>query len=330
MGEFKEGERKLQREVDEFQGKETKLQREAKKSSDLWESLKSEFKERENKLQQDVKTSRDLLDSLKMEFKERERMPQRQLDAADDRVRQLEDGKTQQASQCEEGHVQQIRDLKKRIESLQRSDDELSREVREANKSRERALRDKEDEHLATVRELKTKHDKLLVQKEDSHLEELRGSKKRSERREQEWIEKENALLKQMQEETQIQRLIQLKNDEFDKGIEKIVREKEEEFESEVSKFQSGIKRLRKQSKDATEDKMIANELETQMLECKKEFDRQRRKHRSEIKMLNNTMELQKSKEGRLLSHIESLEKQITDMVNDYESRLQDAFYDNM
>ena len=57
---------------------------------------------------------------------------------------------------------------------------------------------------------------------------------------------------------------------------------------------------------------------------------RQRRQHKSEMNKLNNTLELQKSKEGRLQSHIQSLEKQITDMVNDYESRLQDAFYDNM
>ena len=66
------------------------------------------------------------------------------------------------------------------------------------------------------------------------------------------------------------------------------------------------------------------------MRECKKELDRQRRKYKSEMNKFANTVELQKSKEGRLQSHIQSLEKQITDMVNDYESRLQDAFYDDM
>ena len=45
---------------------------------------------------------------------------------------------------------------------------------------------------------------------------------------------------------------------------------------------------------------------------------------------LMNTLELQQKKEGRLQSHIQSLEKQIKDMVNDYESRLQDAFYSQM
>ena len=112
--------------------------------------------------------------------------------------------------------------------------------------------------------------------------------------------------------------------------IDRRLQEKDEEFKKEVAKLQSEIKRLRKQSKGAAEDKTIVNELETQLLDCKKELDRQRRKQKSEINKLNNSMELQKSKEGRLQSHIRSLEKQITDMVNEYESRLQDAFHDSM
>jgi vacuolar-type H+-ATPase subunit D/Vma8 len=48
------------------------------------------------------------------------------------------------------------------------------------------------------------------------------------------------------------------------------------------------------------------------------------------MNQLNNTLELQKSKQERLQSHIQSLEKQISDMVNDYESKLMSAYYGNV
>jgi hypothetical protein len=48
------------------------------------------------------------------------------------------------------------------------------------------------------------------------------------------------------------------------------------------------------------------------------------------MNQLNNTLELQKSKQERLQSHIKSLEKQISDMVNDYESKLMSAYYGNV
>merc|ERR1711957_1135381 len=120
------------------------------------------------------------------------------------------------------------------------------------------------------------------------------------------------------------------KDEEYTEGVHTIIKEKDTEFEREVAKLHSEISRLRKQGEEANEDKMMANELETQLLECKKELTQQRRKHRSEMNKLSNTMELRKSKEGRLQSHIQSLEKQISDMVNDYELKLQESLYSDM
>jgi len=336
-----------------------KLQREAEMLKNLLDSLKLEFKERERKWQQELEAAEDRVQQLKLEFKDRERRLQQELEEANSRVQQLEASqalgvKEEQQNSCT--YSQQIRDLKKKIELLEQNSDELSQQLRDANKLRERALQDKEDECAATVRELKVKHEKLLIEKEDSHLEDIREVKKRSEqsfrvqeesylrqlrdakKKEKKWIEEEDALRQEMKHEKmkdsyseiQIEKLIQQKEEEFEKGIENIIQVKEMEFEEEVDKLQTEIKRLRKQSKESTEDKMIANELETQLLECKKELKRQSRKQRSEMNKLSNTMEMQKSKEGRLQSHIISLEKQITDMVNDYETRLQEAFYDNM
>ena len=48
------------------------------------------------------------------------------------------------------------------------------------------------------------------------------------------------------------------------------------------------------------------------------------------MNQLHNSLELQKSKQERLQSHIKSLEKQISDMVNDYESKLMSAYYGNV
>ena len=354
--EFQEKERMLQREAErsckvmklELQARE----RDAEKSSlAAFDSMKLEFQEKGRRLQR-------VLDSMKLEFQERERMLQQQLEVAEDHVRQLEAKEEHQASEAKEEltYMHQIRDLKKKIHLLQQSDDGHSQKLWEANKLRERALQDKEDECAATLREIKTKHEKILIEKEDSLLEELRESKKKSEqflrtqeesyhgqmreakKKEQALIEKEDALLKQVNDEKmkdsfsemQIESLMRQKDEEFEKGINNLIREKDEEFEKEVTKLQGEIKRMHKERKDVTEDKMILNEMETQLRECKKDLDRQRRKHKSEMNKVNNTKELQKSKEGRLQSHIQSLEKQITDMVNDYETRLQEAFYDNM
>ena len=231
-----------------------------------------------------------------------------------------------------------------------------SHKLWEANRLREREVQDKEDEAAATIRQLKKDHEKELIEREDSYLSELREFKKKSEqtlrvteesylkqlreakKREQELIEKEDALLKEMNDgkmkdnfnEMHIDTIIRQKDEEFEKGLKKIIKEKEDEFEKEVAQLQDEVKRLRKEQQDANENNTLARKLEMQLLETKKEFDKQRRKYKAEMNKMSNAIELQKSKEGRLQSHIQSLEKQITDMVNDYETRLQDAFYDGM
>jgi len=281
----------------------------------------------------------------------------------EERIRQLEAREEHQTSMVKQEHhtsltyVQQIRELKTQIERLQHSNEDHTQKLWEANKLRERVLQDKEDDIAHELRTLRLKNDKALRAKEDSHLEELRACKKKSElsffeckkeltegyrqtlldakKREQTLTEKEDALQKELSDEkmkgsfseTQITTLLRQKDEEYTEGVHTIIKEKDTEFEREVAKLHSEINRLRKQGEEANEDKMMANELETQLLECKKELTQQRRKHRSEMNKLSNTMELRKSKEGRLQSHIQSLEKQISDMVNDYELKLQESSY---
>lgn len=342
----------------------------AEKSRQVLDDMKAEFKEKERHFEEKErdaeKESRKVIDKIKAECKEREQRMQLKLDAANQRISQLEaelmkeeeqnykDAAEEQ--QQKDSHFQQIRDLKKRIQGLQEDDVGHAQKLWEASKLRERALQDKEDECAATIRTLKKEHEKVLIEKEDAYLTELREVKKNSDqtfraqesayleqlregkKKEQAMIEKEDELLKQINDKSmkdsfsdmQIDNIIKQKDEEFEKTISKIIKDKDEEFEKEVEHLQSEVKRLRKERKEATQDNVMASELETQLLECKKDLDRQRRKHKSEMNKLKNSFELQKNKEGRLQSHIESMEKQISDMVNDYESRLQEAFYDNM
>jgi chromosome segregation ATPase len=139
------------------------------------------------------------------------------------------------------------------------------------------------------------------------------------------------------------------KDEDFKLRLKKIIEEKEEEFENDVAELEGGLRTLKEiiASKDEEfkitvagledEIKTLKKELEVgtfitdehkkELGECKKELDRQRRKHRSEMNQLNITLEMQKSKQERLQSHIQSLEKQISDMVNEYESKLLSAYY---
>jgi hypothetical protein len=138
--------------------------------------------------------------------------------------------------------------------------------------------------------------------------------------------------------ERRIKKIIADKDEEFERKVSDleerittlndIISTKDEEFEVTVAELEDDIKRLKKELEVATKDK--AGGHKTELDECKRELDRQRRKHRSEMNQLNNTLEMQKSKQERLQSHIKSLEKQISDMVNDYESRLMSEFYDNV
>jgi len=276
------------------------------------------------------------------------------LEASEARVKELEKANEHNELEVDEqSSSEQVRTLKKKIKRLQQSDDDNTQKLWEANKLHKRAIQDKEDEYTETIRDLKIKHEKILIEKEDEYLQEIRDAKKKTEqsfeereasyikqlrdikKKEQSWTEREDELLKQMNaekltssfSELEIDNLIQQKEEDFKKSIQKAIDEKDEEFEKEVSKLKKEIERLKEEQVDADDDKAAVQGIKAQLKECKKELKQQQRKHKSEMAKIQNTMEMQKSKEGRLQSHIQSLEKQITDMVNDYESRLQDAFY---
>jgi len=322
-----------------------------KKVQKVENQLKAEFQDKEKMSQQ---TNMQQIRDLKKKIQQLQQM----LEASEDCVQQLEAKREQHSSDAKEEQknsltfMQQIRDLKKKIQQLQQTDDEHTQKLWEANKLRERALQDKEDECLEKVRELKKQHEIVAIEREDSYLVNIRESKKRAEegfrtqeesylkqlhdakKKEQSWIEKEDTLLKRIENkqlkdsfsEMEIDNLIRQKDAEFENGIAKVIAEKDEEF----SQLKDDLKRLKEEQKDATEDKVIVNELEIQLSEAKKEYKHRARKHKSEMNQVSNAIEMQKSKEGRLQSHIASLEKQITDMVADYEARLQEAFYENM
>ncbi len=257
-------------------------------------------------------------------------------------------------------YQQQISDLRRKLQELQEKDEAQSQKLWEASKLRERALQEKEEECASMVRTLKKNHETIISEQEDTHRTELRDVKKRldealltkeesyleqlhdANKKVQALIERESSLLKQVEdvkracddplssEDSNNANILKQKKDE----LEAILKQKNEEFENRISaitvekdELQLELQRLLKET-DGTN--LVITGLETQLSLCNKELDKQRRKHRSEMNKLMNTLELQKAKEGRLQNHIHSLEKQIKDMVNEYESRLQDAFYDHM
>jgi len=275
------------------------------------------------------------------------------------RERALQDKEDENAA-----FVRELRkEHEKKIQQLLEDDSGYTQQLWEANKLNERALLAREDECAANIRELRKEHENILMEKDDSYLKEVRDFKKKSEqtlrnleesylkqlrdakKKEQALIGKVDVLVKQLKDvlmrdslsEINLDNMIQKKEEEFDERTNMILCKKDEEFEKkvtaleiEIKRFEAEINQLRKEKKEASVEKKNAKEIERKLLECKRDLDQQQRKHTSEIKQLNTSLELQKSKEGRLQSHIESLEKQISDMVNDYESMMQDAFYDNM
>jgi hypothetical protein len=237
----------------------------------------------------------------------------------------------------EKVYLQQISDLRQKVQKLQENDDAQTQKLVEASKLRDRSLQEKEEECAALVRTLKRAHETALIEQESNHRTELNDVKRKSFESLNALRERETELSKQLEDvkrncgdsstsaanmkqmNDELEALLKQKNEEFEKRISAITVEKDE--------LQLEIQRL---IKEADGTSLVVTGLETQLSLCNKEMDKQRRKHRSEMNKMMNTLELQKTKEGRLQNHIHSLEKQIKDMVNDYESRLQDAFYDQM
>ncbi|KAL9187166.1 hypothetical protein ACHAXT_010886 [Thalassiosira profunda] len=315
---------------------------------------------------EDAEKARKKLDEMKADLdakggsllSENERLT-KELAVAEGRRKELESqvaAGAKTANEEEDSYIEQIRELKKKIQALQEGEEGNSQKLWEANKLRDRALQEKEDEMSDKLRAMKKEHERAAMEKEDEHLAALRECKKKSERalraseesyvkqlreakmKVQDLIDKEDRLLRELNEnkakdaltQREIEGMVRERTEERNNAFERIVREKDEEHEREVARLEAELAELRAEGKAVAEDRTRASELEAQLLDTKKDLERQRRKHKSEMNQASNTLELQKSKEGRLQSHIQSLEKQITDMVSDYEGRLQDAFYDNM
>mmetsp|Transcript_20720 Transcript_20720/g.42283 ORF Transcript_20720/g.42283 Transcript_20720/m.42283 type:complete len:1494 (+) Transcript_20720:61-4542(+) len=260
-------------------------------------------------------------------------------------LRQLDDAKKQQQTlqQLEATYNQQLQDAKKKIQDLQGKIDEQQHQLWEAKKQQEYAVNDKEDQLARELRAVKKETEKKLIEKDDEHIRQMRELKRTHEH---EMRQKEEKYLMQIRELKKQEKFLQEREDELLKQLEdtklkesfnamddRFVEELEEARRREervVAELTAEIEQLKKESQESADDKMIVDELEQQLIECKKDLERQRRRHKSELNKLNNTLELQKSKESRLQSHIKSMEAQITDMVSDYEQRLQEAFYSNM
>ena len=259
----------------------------------------------------------------------------------------------------EEKYLEQISDLNKKDQ------DKLKKTLKEKMDDADEYRRELDEK----IRELRKKHEQDLTQREDALRAELRHQEENYLKQISDLKKKEQALTKQRDDlrsdpysageidklmkqkdennEKRIKKIISEKDEDFKLRLKKILEEKEEEFEISVAELEGGIRTLKEIIASKDEDfkitvagfedeiKMLNKELEVgthkkELGECKKELDRQRRKHRSEMNQLNNTLELQKSKQERLQSHIQSLEKQISDMVNDYESKLMSAYYGNV
>lgn len=194
------------------------------------------------------------------------------------------------------------------------------------------ASKDREYEHTIsdleeTIRTLKeiigTKDEEFDIQvsKLEDDIQQLKGELKKVREMEGEIKKLKGELKKGRELEDEVKKL---------KGELKVVTKDKsfiaEQHEIQVELLEDEIQTLQQELEMVTKN----DDRKSELSECKKELDRQRRKHRSEINQLNNTLEMQKSKQERLQSHIQSLEKQISDMVNDYESQLLNAMYGNV
>eukprot|EP00804_Cyclotella_cryptica_P004135 CCRYP_016861-RA/>CCRYP_016861-RA protein AED:0.01 eAED:0.01 QI:186/1/1/1/1/1/3/192/1437 len=254
----------------------------------------------------------------------------------------------QELQEREDSYLKEIRELKKKITELEANDHGIDAKLWEAKKSQQWALQEKEDEFNTKIREIKKEYENTLLEKQNLHLKEIREVKKEllttfrekedsymqqlrdAKRREQTLQEREDDLIKQIQDahlknsidDLDIEGMLRKKDDEFARLLEESTREKQ----AKISELTIKIEHLEQE----LQDKEDAESIKRELLECKKELEKQRRKHKSEVNKLNNTLELQKSKENRLQAHIQSMESQITGMVSDYESRLEEAYYANI
>jgi hypothetical protein len=247
----------------------------------------------------------------------------------------------------EDSYLKEIRDLKLRISELEANDHGLDTKLWEAKKSQQWALQEKEDEFNTKIRDIKKEYENTIVETQNLHLKELRDVKRElqstfrekedlymqqlhdAKRKEQALKEREDELTKQINDaqmklsldDLDIEGMLKKKDDEFARLLEDASREKT----ARIAELTNEVERLEGELRDND-----AQSIKEELLECKKELEKQRRAHKSEMNKLNNAMDLQKSKENRLQSHIKSMEEQITGMVSDYEARLEEAYYANL
>ena len=245
----------------------------------------------------------------------------------------------------ENGYLLEIRELKKQITELESNDHGREAKLWEAQKSHRWTLQEKEDEFNSKIRDIKKEYENTITDIQNKHLKELRVVKRElhsvfcekedsymqqlrdAKRREQALQDREDDLIQQISDvqlrssldDLDIDDMFNKKDDEFARLLEESAIEKTAKIDELTSKVESLELQLA-----STED---AGMLKKELTECKKELDKQRRKYTAELNKLQNVLDVQKSKEARLQSHIKSMESQITEMVSDYESRLEEAYY---
>eukprot|EP00986_Skeletonema_menzelii_P006507 scaffold2477_cov158-Skeletonema_menzelii.AAC.1 len=186
-------------------------------------------------------------------------------------------------------------DFERKEKNLQEQLDDAQEQWEKIKQS---TIQQKEDECLEKIRQLKKEYEEKLQHHEDEYFQELCELKKKT-----------------------LDGSINDTSFAFD--VNKVIEENEKDLEADADRLTAEIETLRQELKSSDE----GNDLEAKLFEYKSDLKGLRRKYRSEINKLKNTLEMQKSKEARLEGHIKTLEKQIMDMTSDYEERIQEYEY---
>ncbi|KAL3791715.1 hypothetical protein ACHAWO_006277 [Cyclotella atomus] len=337
ISQLEDSERNLKKDLDEGGNNREELDRQEKCHREEISRMEAKIKQLEKK-EQMLKTELADLESFNAGgISSDDRHLYQQLRSVKNQLADLQDR--------EDGYLREIRELKKQISELESNDHGLDAKLMEAQRSQRWALQEKEDEMNAKIRDVKKEYENMIIENQNKHLKELRDVKREltsafrekedsymqqlrnAKRREQALQDREDDLVKQMAD-------VQLKSSLDDLDIDGILRKKDDEFvrllEESAAEKTAKIEELSAKVESLEEELRVAGDagaIKEELSELKKELEKQRRKHKSEMNKLQNTLDLQKSKEARLQSHIKSMESQITGMVSDYEARLEEAYY---
>jgi YD repeat-containing protein len=293
---------------------EASLQKESSKKYKLQEKVSTLEKDLEDAMSR-KKYGSDI-DRMAFELHQLKKKLSDKLEEAQ-KMKELLDGAKKEFERREKNLLQQLDDaqeqlimVKKKHQDTREDEDSYLQQIRDLKKTI-RELQEDDDFKSAKLRETEKTKQRAIQEKEDECVEKIRHLKKEYEEKlqnkEDEYFHETRELKKKMQDGN-----IDYSPSDFD--VNKMIEEKENEFKAEVAKLTAEIETLRQDSQ----------------LEAKSDLKSQRRKYRSEINKLENTLEMQKSKEARLEGHIKTLEKQIMDMTAEYEVRIQEYEYGNM